>query len=79
MDHYLWLFCEDLWVINGILTNKNVFSTNRVVYMVGCGDWSGSKRQSKKIRDFMAKELLGIRIMEGKFTWLIKNFTNDLF
>ena len=61
MDDYLWLFCEDLWVINGVLTNKNVFSTNKVVYMVG---EMGSKRQNEKIWDFMTKELLGMRIME---------------
>ena len=35
--------------------------------------------KTKKIRDFMTKESFGISIMEKKFTWLIKNFTNDFF
>ena len=30
-------FCEDLWVINGVLTSKNIFDTNNVVYRVGAG------------------------------------------
>ena len=51
----------NLWVINDILTIKMFFDTNRVVHMLG---QPGSKRQNEKIRDFMTKELLGIRMLE---------------
>ena len=54
-------FCEDLWVINGVLTNKNIFDTNNVAYVL---PGAGSKRQKRKPRNFMTKELLGIRIIK---------------
>ena len=47
--------------INGVLTNKKVFTNNNIIYMVG---ESESKGWRKKFEIFMAKELLGIRIIE---------------
>ena len=41
--------------------NKNVFATNRVVWVTGVVEIKTTKR---KTRDFMTKELLGIRIIE---------------
>ena len=49
-------FCENLWVINGVLTNKNIFNTNSVVYRLGGGGGDGRvelKQQNEKIRDFI--------------------------
>ena len=36
----------NLWIINGVLTIKMFFATNRVVYILGL---SGSKRQNEKL------------------------------
>ena len=45
------------WCFN----NKNIFATDRVVWVT---EVDGSKQKNEKIRDFMTKELLGIRIIE---------------
>ena len=53
---------SNLWVINGALINKNIFNTNRVVYSVmgGRGGRGGIKNnKTKKIRNFMTKEIIG--------------------
>ena len=54
-------FCENLWAMNVVLTNKNIFDTNSVVYVL---PGAGSKRQKQKTQTFMTKELLGIRIVK---------------
>ena len=48
----------DLWVINGVLTNKNVFSTNRVVYMVG---GRNQNNKTEKFEIFMSKKVIGYK------------------
>ena len=58
MDDYLWLFCEDLWVIDGVLTNKNVFDTNRVVWVIG-GD--GIKTTKQKNSRFYDQRIIGYK------------------
>ena len=48
-------FCKELWVINGVLTNKNIFNTNGV---------AGLKQQNKKNRNFTIEKLLGLIIIK---------------
>ena len=57
-------FCEDLWVINSVLTNKNIFDTNSIVYR-GEGmkgkEWGGMQNKTTKRKNskFYGKKIIG--------------------
>ena len=57
----VWKFMSNKCCFN----NKMFFTTNIVVYVL---PGAGSKRQKRKTRSFTTKELLGIKIIEWKFT-----------
>ena len=65
-------FCEDLWVINGVLTNKNIFDTNNVVYRVGGGPTQNNSRKNSRFDDqrIIGYKNYGVKILQMIFLLL---------